>query len=102
MVSKQKNQLFACANGDPRDGFFSPTPSLMIDSYKHIIAFQLRQHNENQKGKRVGMPQVKITQLTHLSRMNFPFSIGRTSLFQILGVLGAMFHFLSKFCWNYL
>ena len=31
--------------------------------------------------------------LTHLSRMNFPISIGRMSLFQILGVLGGIFHF---------
>ena len=30
--------------------------------------------------------------LTYLSRMNFPISICRTSLFQILGVLGGIFH----------
>ena len=29
--------------------------------------------------------------------MNFPISIGRTSLFQILGVLGGTFHFYSNF-----
>ena len=29
--------------------------------------------------------------LTHLNRMNFPISIGRTSLFRILGVLGVFF-----------
>ena len=29
--------------------------------------------------------------LTHLSRMNFPISISRTSLFQILEVLGGIF-----------
>ena len=34
--------------------------------------------------------------LTHLSRMNFPISISRTSLFQILGVLGGIFHFYSN------
>ena len=36
--------------------------------------------------------------LTHLiiSRMNFPFSTNRMSLFQILGVLGGIFHFYSK------
>ena len=28
--------------------------------------------------------------------MNFPISIGRTSLFQILGVLGSIFHFYSN------
>ena len=32
---------------------------------------------------------------THLSRINSPISIGRTSLFQILGVLGGIFHFYS-------
>ena len=31
--------------------------------------------------------------LTHLSRMNFPISIGRISLFQILWVFGVIFHF---------
>ena len=34
--------------------------------------------------------------LTHLSRMNFPISIGRTSLFQILEVLGGIFHSYSS------
>ena len=34
--------------------------------------------------------------LTHLSRINFPISIGRTSLFQILGVFGGIFHFYSN------
>ena len=29
--------------------------------------------------------------------MNFPISIGRTSLFQILGVVGGIFHFYSNF-----
>ena len=29
--------------------------------------------------------------LTHLNQMYFPISIGRTSLFQILGVLGGIF-----------
>ena len=33
------------------------------------------------------------TVLTHLSRINFPISIDRTSLFQILGVLGGISHF---------
>ena len=32
--------------------------------------------------------------LTHLSRMHFPISIGRMSLFQILGVLGGILHFI--------
>ena len=36
------------------------------------------------------------TALTHLSRMDFPISIGRTSLFQILGVLGGIFHLYSN------
>ena len=31
--------------------------------------------------------------LTYLNRINFPISISRTSLFQILGVLGGTFHF---------
>ena len=35
--------------------------------------------------------------LTHLSQMNFPISIGRMSLFQILGVLGGIFHSYSNF-----
>ena len=35
--------------------------------------------------------------LTHLNRMNFPISIGRTSLFQILGVLGSNFNFNLSF-----
>ena len=34
--------------------------------------------------------------LTHLSRMNFPFSVDRMSLFQMLGVLGGIFHFYLK------
>ena len=34
--------------------------------------------------------------LTHLSRMNFPISIDRSSPFQILGVLGGIFHFYSN------
>ena len=34
--------------------------------------------------------------LTHLSWMNFPISIDRTSLFQILGVLSGITHFYSK------
>ena len=32
---------------------------------------------------------------THLNRMHFPISIGRTSLFQILGVLGGILKFCS-------
>ena len=40
--------------------------------------------------------------LTHLSRMNFPICISRTSLFQVLGVLAGVFHFYPifkrKFC----
>ena len=39
--------------------------------------------------------QERRTALTHLSRMNFPISIGRMSLFQILGVLGGIFHFIQ-------
>ena len=38
-----------------------------------------------------------LTILTHLSRMNFPIPIRRTSLFQILGVFGGIFHFYSIF-----
>ena len=34
--------------------------------------------------------------LTHLSRMYFPIFICRTSLFQILRVLGGIFHFYSN------
>ena len=34
--------------------------------------------------------------LTNLSRLNFPISMGRTSLIQILGVLGGIFHFYSN------
>ena len=34
--------------------------------------------------------------LTHLSQMNFPISIGRTRLFQTLGVLGGIFHVYSN------
>ena len=34
--------------------------------------------------------------LTHLSRMNIPISVNRTSLFQTLGVLGGVSHFYSK------
>ena len=37
----------------------------------------------------------KSALLTHLSRMNFPISISRTSLFQILGVLSSIFQFYS-------
>ena len=33
--------------------------------------------------------------LTNLSRMSFPISISGTSLFQILGILGSIFHFYS-------
>ena len=33
--------------------------------------------------------------LTHLSRMNFRISFGRTSLFQILVVLGGIFIFIQ-------
>ena len=33
--------------------------------------------------------------------MNFPITIGRTSLFQILGVLGDIFHFYSNFKRNF-
>ena len=33
--------------------------------------------------------------LTHLSQMNFPISIDRMSLYQILGVLGGIFHFIQ-------
>ena len=39
----------------------------------------------------------RLMWLTHLSRMNFPISIGRTSLFQILGMLDGIFSFLFKF-----
>ena len=39
--------------------------------------------------------------LTHLSRMNFPISIGRTSLFQIIGVLSGIYHFYSNFKRNF-
>ena len=35
--------------------------------------------------------------LTHLSRMNFPIAISRTSLFPILGLLGGIFHFYLNF-----
>ena len=35
--------------------------------------------------------------VTYLSRMNFPISIDRASLFQILGVLGGIFHFYSNY-----
>ena len=35
--------------------------------------------------------------LTHLSQINFPISISRTSLLQILGVLGGIFHLISNF-----
>ena len=31
------------------------------------------------------------SQITHLNQMNSPISIGRTSLFQILGVFGGIF-----------
>ena len=34
--------------------------------------------------------------LTHLSPMNFPISISRTSLFQILGMLDGIFHLYSN------
>ena len=37
--------------------------------------------------------QISLGTLTHLSQMNFPISIVRTSLFQILGVLCGIFHF---------
>ena len=37
----------------------------------------------------------KYMYLTHLSRMNFPISIGRTGLFQILGVLVVFFIFIQ-------
>ena len=44
---------------------------------------------------KVSMKGVKMlskgVHLTHFSRMNFPFSIGRTSPFLILGVLGGIF-----------
>ena len=40
--------------------------------------------------------------LTHLNKMNFPISIGRTSLFQILGVLVVIFYFNSSFAASYL
>ena len=33
--------------------------------------------------------------LSHLSRINFPISIGKMSLFQILGVLVAIFIFIQ-------
>ena len=33
--------------------------------------------------------------LTHVSQMDFPISIDRISLFQILGVLSGIFHFYS-------
>ena len=33
-----------------------------------------------------------LTILTHLSQMNFPIPINSTSLFQILGVFGGIFH----------
>ena len=36
---------------------------------------------------------VESHKLTHLSQLNFPVSMGRTSPFQILGVLGDIFHF---------
>ena len=39
---------------------------------------------------------MKFSDLTHLSRMNFPISISRMSLFQILEVLGGNFHFYSN------
>ena len=35
--------------------------------------------------------------LIYLSQMNVPIFIGRTSLLQILGVLGDIFHFILKF-----
>ena len=35
--------------------------------------------------------------LTHLSRMYFPIFINWTSPFPILGLLGGIFHFHSKF-----
>ena len=34
--------------------------------------------------------------LTHLSQMNFPISISKTSLFQILGLLGGIFIFIQR------
>ena len=39
--------------------------------------------------------------IAHLSRMNFPISISRTSLFQILEVLGGILHFYSNFKRNF-
>ena len=38
-----------------------------------------------------------FTILTHLNPMNFPIPIRRTSLFQILGVFGGIFHLYSIF-----
>ena len=42
-----------------------------------------------------------ILALNTLSRMEFPISISRTSLFQILSVLGGIFHFYSIFVRNF-
>ena len=40
---------------------------------------------------------VCVTLITHLSRMDFPIPIKWTSPFPILGMLGPVFSFLSKF-----
>ena len=44
------------------------------------------------------MTLTRYMRLTHLSRMNFPIPVGRTSLFQILGMLpDGIFSFLFIF-----
>ena len=61
-------------------------PTRDFPAYKHTVW----------KNGYLWLRERNIPLLNPLSRMKFPISIGRTSLFQILEVLGGIFHSYSS------
>ena len=79
----------------------SPVVSRIGESFQdyfRILKFNISQPLNSGIGISDLSPEIRNANddLTQLSRTYFPISIGRTSLFQILGVLGGIFNFYSN------